>query len=224
MLAGRATLARYLSPQIVEQVIHKDVEVNLGGARKEVTVLFSDIRNFTTLTETRPPEELVAILNEYFTEMAKIIFENQGSLDKYIGDAVVAVFGSLIPLENSAQNAVCAVVDMMRKMLELNNKWAGQFNGFTMDIGIGINTGEVFLGNIGSPERMEFTVIGDTINVASRFSDLAEPGQILATRETVEELGDEFSCMSLPPSQVKGKSSKLEVFEISSDKDDLNDM
>ncbi len=200
----RANLARYLSPQIVEQVIQKDVEVNLGGARKEVTVLFSDIRKFTTITETRPPDELVTILNEYFTEMAKIIFENQGSLDKFIGDAIVAVFGSLISLENAAHNAVCAAVDMMKKMPELNTKWADQFNGFNMDIGIGINTGEVFLGNIGSPERMEFTVIGDTVNVASRFSDLAEPGQILATRETVTELGDEFSCISLPPSKIKG--------------------
>jgi adenylate cyclase len=213
----RANLARYLSPQIVEQIITKDVEVNLGGSRKTVTVLFSDIREFTSLTETRPPKELVVILNEYFTEMAKIIFDNQGSLDKYIGDAIVAVFGSLIPLENAAQNAVCAAIDMMRKMPELNSKWSEQFEGFTMDIGIGINTGEVFLGNIGSPERMEFTVIGDTINVASRFSDLAEPGQILTTGETVVELGDRFKCMSLPPSRVKGKSSELEVFEISLD-------
>jgi len=97
--AARTNLARYLSPQIVDQIIKKDVQVNLGGDRKVVTVLFSDIRNFTRITETLPPDQLVQLLNEYFTEMAKIIFENQGSLDKYIGDAIVAVFGSLMYVE-----------------------------------------------------------------------------------------------------------------------------
>ena len=209
----RTNLARYLSPQIVDQIIQKDVKVNLGGGRKVVTVLFSDIRNFTTITETRPPDQLVQILNEYFTEMAGIIFENQGSLDKYIGDAIVAVFGSLIPLENTASHAVTAAIQMMRRLPVLNEKWLKEY-GFTMAIGIGINTGEVFLGNIGSPERMEFTVIGDTVNVASRFSGLAKPGQILMTRETFTCLGPDILYKELPPSEVKGKTGKLEVFEI----------
>jgi class 3 adenylate cyclase len=210
----RANLARYLSPQIVEQIIHKDVEVNLGGARKEVTVLFSDIRGFTTLTETRPPDELVAILNEYFTEMAKIIFVNQGSLDKFVGDAIVAVFGSLIEVENSTECAVEAAISMMKRMPGLNEKWQREFDGFNMKIGIGINSGEVFLGNIGSPERMEFTVIGDTVNVASRFSDLAKPGQILLTQEAMELLSPDFSTQELSSSEVKGKSGILKVFEV----------
>ncbi len=211
--AVRTNLARYLSPQIVDQIIQKDVKVNLGGDRKVVTVLFSDIRNFTTITETRPPDQLVQILNEYFTEMAGIIFENQGSLDKYIGDAIVAVFGSLIPLENSTPHAVTAAIQMMKRLPILNEKWMKEY-GFTMNIGIGINTGEVFLGNIGSPERMEFTVIGDTVNVASRFSGLAKPGQILITREAFNCLGPDIRYKELPPSEVKGKSGKLEVFEI----------
>jgi class 3 adenylate cyclase len=209
----RTNLARYLSPQIVDQIITKDVQVNLGGDRKVVTVLFSDIRNFTTITETRPPDQLVQILNEYFTEMASIIFANQGSLDKYIGDAIVAVFGSLITLENSANNAVKAAIKMMKQLPVLNEKWMKQY-GFSMDIGIGINTGEVFLGNIGSPERMEFTVIGDTVNVASRFSGLAKPGQILITQETLTFLGNEVMYRELPPTPVKGKTGKLEVYEV----------
>ena len=209
----RTNLARYLSPQIVDQIITKDVQVNLGGDRKVVTVLFSDIRNFTTITETRAPDQLVQILNEYFTEMASIIFTNQGSLDKYIGDAIVAVFGSLIPLENSAWNAVKAAIQMMTQLPLLNEKWMKQY-GFSMDIGIGINTGEVFLGNIGSPERMEFTVIGDTVNVASRFSGLAKPGQILITKETMAYVSSDLKCRELPPSSIKGKSEKMEVFEI----------
>jgi adenylate cyclase len=209
----RTNLSRYLSPQIVEQVINKDVKLNLGGDKKIVTVLFSDIRNFTKITEKFSPEQLVSILNEYFSEMARIIFENQGSLDKYIGDAIVAVFGSLIPLENSARNAVLAASDMMRQMPILNEKWVRQY-GLAMDIGIGINTGEVFLGNIGSPERMEFTVIGDTVNVASRFSGLARPGQILVTRETKNLLGSDMQCIELPPTDVKGKTGKMQVCEI----------
>lgn len=212
----RTNLARYLSPQIVDQIIQKDVKVNLGGDRKVVTVLFSDIRNFTTITETRPPDQLVQILNDYFTEMAGIIFENQGSLDKYIGDAIVAVFGSLIPLENSAAHAVTAAIEMMKRLPSLNEQWMKNY-GFTINIGIGINTGEVFLGNIGSPERMEFTVIGDTVNVASRFSGLAKPGQILMTRETFACLGPDIKYKELPPSEVKGKTGKLEVFEVLSE-------
>jgi adenylate cyclase len=211
--AVRANLARYLSPQIVDQIIKNDVQVNLGGDRKEVTVLFSDIRNFTSISESMKPEQLVEFLNEYFTEMARIIFENQGSLDKYIGDAIVAVFGSLIPLENSAQAAVKASVEMMREMVRLNKKWKTRY-GFNMEMGVGINTGEVFLGNIGSPERMEFTVIGDTVNTASRFSGLAKGRQILITKETLSDLGPEIKYSKLPPAEVKGKTGKLEVFEI----------
>jgi adenylate cyclase len=211
--AVRTNLARYLSPQIVDQVIKKDVQVNLGGDRKVVTVLFSDIRNFTRISESLPPDKLVQLLNEYFTEMARIIFENQGSLDKYIGDAIVAVFGSLIPLKNPGQTAVHAAVQMMKELSSLNERWKNEY-GFRMDIGIGINTGEVFLGNIGSPERMEFTVIGDTVNIASRFSDIAKPGQILITKETSASLGPDIRHNELPPTEVKGKSTRLEVFEI----------
>jgi len=212
----RTNLARYLSPQIVDQIIEKDVQVNLGGDRKVVTILFSDIRNFTTITETLPPDQLVAILNEYFTEMAKIIFDNNGSLDKYIGDALIAVFGSLIPLENTALPAARASIEMMQQMPVLHEKWMREYK-FGMDIGIGLNTGEVFLGNIGSPERMEFTVIGDTVNVASRFSGLAKAGQILMTRETLTVLDGPLPYQELPPLAVKGKTGKLEVFSLDYD-------
>src|SRR3972149_4705974 len=209
----RTNLARYLSPQIVDKILHKGMHVNLWGHKSVVSVLFSDIRNFTIITETLPPDQLVSILNEYFTEMAGIIFENQGSLDKFIGDAIVAVFGSLVPLDNPSNNAVSAAIQMMRRMPVLNEKWKERY-GINMSIGIGINTGEVFMGNIGSPDRMEFTVIGDAVNVASRFSGLAKPGQILLTRETVTCISPDIACKELPPCEVKGKTGKLEVFEI----------
>ena len=209
----RANLARYLSPHIVEQVIKKNMQVNLGGDRKVVTVLFSDIRHFTRISENLPPDQLTRLLNEYFTEMAKIIFENQGSLDKYIGDAIVAVFGSLIALENPSRTAVQTAIQMMKALSAANERWTAQY-GFAINIGIGINTGEVFLGNIGSPERMEFTVIGDTVNIASRFSGAAHPGQILVTKETLKCLDSEIAYRELPPMEVKGKTGKLEVFEM----------
>lgn len=209
----RANLARYLSPQIVDQIIKQDVQVNLGGDRKEVTVLFSDIRDFTSISESMKPEQLVEFLNDYFTEMARIIFDHHGSLDKYIGDAIVAVFGSLIPLKNSAEAGVKAAIEMMWEMVRLNKKWKERY-GFNMEMGVGINTGEVFLGNIGSPERMEFTVIGDTVNIASRFSGLARGRQILTTRSTRDRLGPGMNIRPLPSTKVKGKADELEVFDI----------
>jgi adenylate cyclase len=209
----RTNLSRYLSPQIVDGIVKSDLQVNLGGARKVVTVLFSDIRNFTTITESHPPDQLVRILNEYFTGMAEVIFAHQGSLDKYIGDAIVAVFGSLIPLENPETHAVEAAIEMMRRLEELNRMWEGR-GDFPMSMGIGVNTGEVFLGNIGSAERMEFTVIGDTVNVASRFSSLARAGQILVTNTVMPRLGPDIPIKEHPPSEIKGKSGKLEVFEV----------
>ena len=209
----RTNLSRYLSPQIVEGIVKSDFHVNLGGARKVVTVLFSDIRDFTSITENRPPDLLIRHLNEYFTGMADVIFANQGSLDKYIGDAIVAVFGSLIPLDNPEMNAVKASIEMMKKLEELNRMWVAR-GDFPMYMGVGVNTGEVFLGNIGSQERMEFTVIGDTVNVASRFSGLAKGGQILVTKSARAGLDDSVRIKELPPSPVKGKAELQEVYEV----------
>jgi adenylate cyclase len=146
--------------------------------------------------------------------MANCVFENQGTIDKYIGDAVMATFGGLVPLENSARSAVNAALRMMEILPELNERWQRDYDGFTVQIGVGITTGEVFLGNIGSPERMEYTVIGDTVNVASRFSGLAGAGQVIVGRETLDALGVEFRYRALPPAIVKGKSGKIEIFEI----------
>jgi class 3 adenylate cyclase len=210
----RFNLSRYLSPHMVEQVISNTFQVNLGGARREVTVLFSDIRNFTSLAETLPPERLVQFLNKYFTAMAACVFESQGSIDKFIGDAVMAVFGSLIPVENGALSAVESALQMMRILPQVNEQWAQTLPGFSASIGIGITTGEVFLGNIGSPEKMEYTVIGDPVNVASRFSGIATAGQIIVDRPTLERLGGAFPYREHPPTHVRGKSEKVEVFEI----------
>jgi len=209
----RTHLSRYLSPHVVEQIMHKDVQINLAGSRKVVTVLFSDIRQFTSIAESFPPDRLVELLNEYFTEMANIIFKFKGSLDKYIGDAIVAVFGSLIPLESPEKNAALAAGEMMKRITQLNDGWKERF-GHEMSIGIGINTGEVFLGTVGAPQRMEFTVIGDPVNVAARLSSLAGGGQILTTRETMSRLNSGIQCNQLPSTEIKGKTGKMEIFEV----------
>ncbi len=210
----RTNLARYLSPQIVEKIIHHDLEVNLGGERKVVTVLFSDIRQFTSITESIPPEQLIHILNEYFTELVRIIFKHRGSIDKFIGDAVVAVFGSLIKTNSHAEKAVCAAAEMMQAMRMLNKRWFERYDGFTMEMGIGINTGKAFLGNIGSPERMEFTVMGDIVNVAARLSSDAKAGQILISEATKQEVNNAaLQCQLLPPMHLKGKSHSMTVYQ-----------
>jgi adenylate cyclase len=211
---ARVNFTRYLSPQVVDQVLNNNLQVNLGGERKEVTVLFSDIRNFTALAESCPPDHLVHFLNSYFTTMAACVFESQGSIDKYIGDAIMAVFGSFIPLENTARSAVESAAQMMRLLAERNEESRQAGVWFPVQIGIGITTGEVFVGNIGSPERMEYTAIGDTVNVASRFSGLASAGQILVDRATLLSLRGAFPHRELPPMHVRGKSEKMEVFEI----------
>jgi class 3 adenylate cyclase len=211
---ARVNLTRYLSPHVVDQVLNNNLQVNLGGERKAVTVLFSDIRNFTTLAEACPPEQLVHFLNRYFTSMASCVFAAQGSIDKYIGDAIMAVFGSLVPLENTARSAVESAVRMMRLLAEHNEELRESGTWFPVQIGIGITSGEVFIGNIGSPERMEYTAIGDTVNVASRFSGLAAPGQILVDRDTLRSLRGSFPHRELPLTSVRGKSGKVEVFEI----------
>jgi class 3 adenylate cyclase len=209
----RSNLARYLSPQIVDRVVSDGVELDLGGQRKEVSVLFSDIRGFTTISETWPPDQLVKILNEYMTEMVAVVFENKGSIDKFVGDAIVAVFGSLIEVKNHAQHAVEGALGMLQRLPELNRKWQQEY-GVGLNIGAGINTGEVFLGNIGSPDRMEFTVIGDAVNLAARLEGLTKfYGVELVVSEFTHGKLEDILCRKLDLVQVKGKQNAVAIYE-----------
>jgi len=210
----KANLSRYLSPQVVDQVIRNQMPVGLGGDRKNVAVLISDIRGFTELTSSQPPERLVGILNEYFTAMAGIIFGNQGSLDKYVGDAIVAVFGGHIPQANPTSSAVKASIDMVDRMIRLNEGWSKAYDRFSMEIGIGIDTGEVFIGNVGSPERMEFTVLGDAVNVASRLSELAGPRQILLSDRAAAALGGVVGIRELELGTTKSVPGQPRILEV----------
>jgi adenylate cyclase len=208
----RSALERFLSPEVAEMVV-ANPDIRLGGVNQKVTVLFADIRGFTPMSENMGPERVVEILNEYFTRVTDVIFDYGGTLDKYIGDAVMAVFGAPISKGNDAANSVNAAIQIQRLLIELNRDAAAR-RWPELSVGIGINTGIVTAGNIGSLRRIDYTVIGDTVNIASRLTSNARGGQILISDSTAEELGSKFDLKGLPPMMVKGRSVPLRVFDV----------
>ncbi len=209
----RQALERFLAPEVVEMVAAHPEEIHLGGINQLATILFADIRGFTALSERMAPEKIVELLNEYFTRVTDVIFDHGGTLDKYLGDGVLAVFGAPISKGNDALNAMRAAVAIQRLLLELNRD-APARHWPELKVGIGVNTGVVTAGNIGSPRRIDYTVVGDAVNVAARLMSHAAPGQILTTKATVMELGGEFGVTDLPPLLVKGKSEPLYVYAV----------
>ena len=205
----RSALERFLSPDVVE-MIAADPNVKLGGVNQRVSVLFCDIRGFTSISEQLAPEKIVEMLNEVFTRMTDVVFDHGGTLDKYLGDGLLAVFGAPISKGNDAANAVRAAMGIQKLLLELNRDSAAR-QWPELKVGIGVSTGLVTAGNIGSPRRLDYTVVGDTVNVASRLVAHAAGGQILITQSTFSELGDGFDCAPMPPLLVKGKSQPLSV-------------
>jgi len=209
----RSALERFLSPDVVELIASNPGGVRLGGVNQKVTVMFADIRGFTRMSEKMPPEQVVEILNEYFTRVTDVIFDHSGMLDKYIGDAVMAVFGAPISKGNDALNAVRAAVEIQRLVHEMNRD--AKARGWPeLKVGIGINTGVVTAGNIGSPKRLDYTVIGDTVNTASRMMAKAAGDQIIVSVETAAEIGSGFQMTSLPPLKVKGKTETIPAFDL----------
>lgn len=208
----RLVLERFLSPEVAEMVIASP-EIRLGGVNTKVAVMFADIRGFTPMSEKLEPERVLEILNEYFTRVTDVIFDFGGMVDKYIGDAVMAVFGAPISKGNDAANCVNAAIHIQRLLIELNRDAAAR-RWPVLRVGIGINTGVVTAGNIGSLRRIDYTVIGDTVNIASRLASNAAPGQILISDSTVRELGEQFNPEALPPLMVKGRSTPLDVFDV----------
>jgi len=211
----RSALERFLSPEVVEMIAAHPQEVKLGGVSQKVTILFADIRNFTSLSETLPAERIVEILNEYFTRVTDVIFDYGGTLDKYLGDGVMAVFGAPLSKGNDAASAVRSAIAIQRLVSEMNRD-ASARGWPRLGIGIGVNTGVVTAGNIGSPRRIDYTVIGDPVNVASRLMANARGGQTLISEDTARDLGPapEFQLNRLAPLQVKGKSHPISVFSV----------
>jgi len=188
---ARTNLSRYLSPTIVDKVLASKQEIQLGGEKNKVTILFADIRGYTKMSQQMNVNEIVEMLNEHFTEMTNIIFQYGGTLDKFIGDSVMAVFGSPFSSDNDEYNAIMAAQAMQRAMKK-RYKIRKQRNQIPYQIGIGINTGEVITGNIGSPQKMDYTVIGDTVNLAARLQEIAKGGEIMVGEETYLQIKGKF--------------------------------
>ncbi len=210
-----STLCRYVTRQVAEEILKDRDRLKLGGTRSSVSVLFSDIRNFTTISENSTAEEVVHMLNEYFTRMLDPIFRYEGTLDKFIGDAIMAVFGAPIPQPNDAESAVRAALEMRRALKWYNVDREGRGEP-PIDIGIGITKGEAVSGNIGSEQRMEYTVIGDTVNTASRLEGLTKnyPYKILVNEQVFNEIKDKIPCVDLGFAQVKGKGEGVHIWGI----------
>jgi adenylate cyclase len=209
----RSALERFLAPEVVEMIASNPQEIRLGGVNQKVSILFADVRGFTGLSETLPPEKVVEILNEYFTRVTDVIFDHGGTLDKYLGDGVMALFGAPISKGNDATNAVRAALSI-QKLIEELNRDAADRNWPELRVGIGVNTGIVTAGNIGSPKRIDYTVIGDAVNVSSRLCNNAAAGQVLVSESTAMEVGGEFRLQQLAALQLKGKSKPMPVFSV----------
>ncbi len=219
----RNNLSRYLSPDLVDRIMKESVTPELGGERVEATMLFADIRGFTSFSESRSSKEVIEFLNEYLSQMTRVIFAYRGTLDKYMGDGIMAIFGPPFNPKNAPVKAVQAALMMQYQMTQLNERW--QRMGYPrMSIGIGINTGEVTAGNIGytdekdsSKSRLDFTVIGDAVNTAARLESIAGPGEILITEETCRKLresplGAQFVVENRGEQRVKGKQKPVVVY------------
>ena len=209
----RSTMSRYMSKEVADQLLSAG-DLELGGKEQKVTVMFSDVRRFTSIAEALGPRETVSLLNEYFTEMVDVIFQNGGILDKYIGDGIMALYGAPLVGPNDADNALTAADEMMQRLAELNARRvaSGQVE---LDIGIGFSTGPTVVGNIGSVRRMEYTVIGDTVNLASRLESATKQygAKILLSEMTVRDLKHPATLRELDLIRVKGKDRPVAVFE-----------
>lgn len=192
----RSVFSRYVAPDVVEQILEDPEAVRLGGELRDVTLFFSDIRGFTQLSETKKPEDIVLLLNEYFDAMTGVIFEYGGTVNKFIGDAIMAFWGAPLPMADAPDRAVAACIEMRRRLMELNQRWSDRREE-TLRIGMAVHTGSVLVGNIGSTRQMEYTVIGDAVNVCSRIESMTkEIGTDLLISDSV------YRRLSSPPHVV----------------------
>lgn len=206
--------SRYLSADLLQTLTEQPDLVKLGGDKKRATIFFADIRGYTTFSESKSPEYIIEVLNEYFSEAVEIIIKNRGYIDKFIGDAIMAAWG--VPLyseEEDAVSAVCSAVELQERIRSSNRSF---FRGKAskLSVGIGIHTGDLVAGNLGSRQRMDYSVIGDTVNVAARLEGVAGRGEVIITEVTRDLIGDRFKLQEREPVQVKGKSKPIHIFNV----------
>lgn len=209
----RAQISRLIPPAVVEQVVKGLLTIEKGGRLNEITMLFSDIRGFTTMSDGRPAQEVVNTLNEYFEVMVDILFQYSGTLDKFVGDEIIGLFGAPIPIDDAPFKAVSCAIAMLQALEEFNRTRASE-NLAPIRIGIGINTGNVITGAIGSTRALQYTAIGDAMNVASRLVNVAGSGEIIIAEDTYRLVASRIDAVALPPVKVKGKADELKVFRV----------
>ena len=210
----RSRLSRYLSPDVADIVIkNTEIASKLGGAAVEVSILFADIRGFTRLSLSTPVDMLVTILNEYFSIWVNIVFKHRGTIDKFIGDAVMAVYGAPVSYDCDSSNAVNSAIEFMIELEKANISWLQRF-GTSIDIGIGISTGQVIAGNIGSQDRMDYTIIGSAVNLASRICSIAPAKKIFICNKTYIQNSNDFTFNQLESIKFKGYDMPVPIYEI----------
>ncbi len=210
---ARAAFARFMPEHIIKELVENPQKFQLGGINKRVTALFCDVRGFAKLSHRARPETIVDLLNILFTEMAAEIFQHHGTLNKYLGDGLMALFGAPLEGDADAINAVTTAIGMQRRLIEVNVQLAAK-NLPAVTLGIGINTGEATVGCIGAEQRSEYTAIGDTINIASRIENQAKPGQVLVTEATVKELGGKFPLSEPWSVEVKNIDEPVQIYSV----------
>jgi len=204
-------MSRNLPNAVVEMLMKNPEDWKPGGTLQKVTVLFSDIRGFTTMSAGMTPNEIMDMLNEYFDEMTRIIFAHQGTLDKFMGDGIMAIFGAPFSYGDDADRAALAAIDMIQRVHVLNER--ARANGKrTFDIGIGINTGDAVAGNVGNLDRMDYTVIGEMVNTAFRLASVAGRNQILISKDTQANIQAEIDLIGV--GVMKTKDVQVEAFEV----------
>ena len=206
----KSNLERYVPAQLVQAILDSDGHISLAPVRKDITILFSDIRNFTTQCEELEPETIVGYLNTYFTDMVEMIFDHKGTVNKFVGDMIVALFGAPALLENHEVRAIETAIAMQQRLSTCAVPWIRDH----FRTGIGIASGSVIVGNIGSPQHMDYTAIGDRVNTASRLQSIAQGGQILVSRSVYEAAQHQFKFKELGNFSVKGKRQTVEVLEV----------
>jgi len=211
----KMSFARYVSHHVMEDILKSETPLKLEGERKKVTILFSDIRQFTQLAERLPPEEVVHLLNEYFEEMIEVIFTYSGTLDKFIGDGMMVEFGAPLDDQRQEEHAIQAAIAMQKALHQLNLKWSKE-NRSIIEMGIGIHTGEAILGNVGSERRIEYTAIGDAVNVSSRLEQatkILDVG-ILISESTYLGAKDRFLFKDLGTMALPGRKEQIQVYTL----------
>lgn len=219
----RSAFRTYVPPQVVDELIKNPEKMQLGGERKVVSVLYSDVKSFTSISEKLSPEDLVELMNSYLTPMSEIVFKYEGTLDKYIGDAVVAFYGAPLPQEDHPLRVVLSALDMLKTLKELWKRWEKE-NKPLIDIGIGINTGEVSVGNMGSNMRFDYTVMGDNVNLAQRIEELTRiyKNNILISEFTYQQIKDDIICREIDEIVVRGRTKKIKIYEPIGRKGEIN--